>query len=368
MILGHSHPEVVEAVKRVIERGTSFGAPTEREVALAEKICEMVPSVEKVRLVNSGTEATMSALRLARAYTGRNKVIKFDGCYHGHADSFLVQAGSGVATFGLPNTPGVPASFTEHTIGLPFNEIQAVEEAFLRYPEEIAAIICEPVTGNMGVIVPPREYLVRLLELAEQNGALLIFDEVMTGFRLAPGGAQELFSIKPHLTCLGKIVGGGLPIGAFGGRKEIMQQVAPEGPVYQAGTLSGNPVAVTAGLKTLEILQREAPYTQLDQRTAKLCESMRGAAASAGIEAQIHRCGSMFTMFFKSEPIRDFNDVKKCSTDTFADFFTSLLDGGVYVAPSQFEACFLSTAHTDEAIEHTVEVTKGALKSLGPTD
>ena len=368
MILGHSHPEVVEAVKRVIERGTSFGAPTEREVALAEKICEMVPSVEKVRLVNSGTEATMSALRLARAYTGRNKVIKFDGCYHGHADSFLVQAGSGVATFGLPNTPGVPASFTEHTIGLPFNEIQAVEEAFLRYPEEIAAIICEPVTGNMGVIVPPREYLVRLLELAEQNGALLIFDEVMTGFRLAPGGAQELFSIKPHLTCLGKIVGGGLPIGAFGGRKEIMQQVAPEGPVYQAGTLSGNPVAVTAGLKTLEILQKEEPYAELDQRTARLCESMRGAAESAGIEVQIHRCGSMFTMFFKSRPIRDFNDVKECSADTFAEYFTSMLEGGVYMAPSQFEACFLSTEHTNEVLARTLEVTEKTLRNLCPSD
>ncbi len=366
MILGHAHPEVVEEIQRVVEKGTSFGAPTEREVVLAEQICEMVPSVEKVRLVNSGTEATMSALRLARAYTGRNKVIKFDGCYHGHSDSFLVQAGSGVATFGLPNTPGVPASFTEHTIGLPFNQIQAVEEAFLRYPEEIAAIICEPVTGNMGVIVPPREYLVRLLELAEENGALLIFDEVMTGFRLALGGAQELFSIKPHLTCLGKIVGGGLPIGAFGGRKEIMQQVAPEGPVYQAGTLSGNPVAVTAGLKTLEILQRDDPYRELDQRTTMLCEAMRSAAEAAGIEVQIHHCGSMFTMFFNPEPIRDFNDVKECSTDTFATFFTSLLGEGIYLPPSQFEACFLSTAHTDEALERTIEVTEQALRKLGP--
>ncbi len=364
MILGHSHPEVVEEIQKVIGNGTSFGAPTEREVTLAEQICEMVPSVEKVRLVNSGTEATMSALRLARAYTGRNKVIKFDGCYHGHADSFLVQAGSGVATFGLPNTPGVPASFTEHTIGLPFNQIQAVEEAFLRYPEEIAAIICEPVTGNMGVIVPPREYLLRLLELAEENGALLIFDEVMTGFRLAPGGAQELFSIKPHLTCLGKIVGGGLPIGAFGGRREIMEQIAPEGPVYQAGTLSGNPVAVTAGLKTLEILQRDDPYPELDQRTTMLCEAMRSAAGAAGIGVQIHRCGSMFTMFFNPEQIRDFNDVKECSTDTFATFFTSLLEGGIYLAPSQFEACFLSTAHTDEALERTIEVTEQVLLEL----
>lgn len=364
MILGHSHPEVVEAVQKVIEYGTSFGAPTEREVALAEQICEMVPSVEKVRLVNSGTEATMSALRLARAYTGRNKVIKFDGCYHGHADSFLVQAGSGVATFGLPNTPGVPASFTEHTIGLPFNQIQVVEEAFLRYPDEIAAIICEPVTGNMGVIVPPREYLVRLLELADENGALLIFDEVMTGFRLAPGGAQELFSIKPHLTCLGKIVGGGLPIGAFGGRREIMEQVAPEGPVYQAGTLSGNPVAVTAGLKTLEILQRDDPYPELDQRTTMLCEAMRSAADTAGIEVQIHRCGSMFTMFFNPAPILDFDQAKESSADTFAMFFTSLLEGGIYLAPSQFEACFLSTAHTDEALERTIEVTGQVLRKL----
>jgi len=364
MILGHSHPEVVEAVQRAVENGTSFGAPTEREVDLAGQICEMVPSVEKVRLVNSGTEATMSALRLARAYTERNKVIKFDGCYHGHADSFLVQAGSGVATFGLPNTPGVPASFTEHTIGLPFNQIQAVEEAFQRYPDEIAAIICEPVTGNMGVIVPPREYLVGLLELAERNGALLIFDEVMTGFRLAPGGAQELFSINPHLTCLGKIVGGGLPIGAFGGRREIMEQVAPEGPVYQAGTLSGNPVAVTAGLKTLEILQRDNPYPELDQRTTMLCEAMHSAAEVAGIEVQIHRCGSMFTMFFNPAPIQNFNDVKECSTDTFAMFFTSLLEGGIYLAPSQFEACFLSTAHTDEALERTIEVTGKVLRKL----
>jgi glutamate-1-semialdehyde 2,1-aminomutase len=365
MILGHAHEEVIEAIRTVIAGGTSYGAPTESEVTLAEQICKMVPSVEKVRLVNSGTEATMSALRLARGYTGRDKIIKFDGCYHGHADSLLVQAGSGVATFGLPNSPGVPASFAEHTISLPFNNIQAVEEAFQRYSGEIAAIIIEPVTGNMGVIVPPREYLLQLRDLVEKNDALLIFDEVMTGFRLAPGGAQELFCVDPHLTCLGKVVGGGLPIGAFGGKKEIMQHVAPEGPVYQAGTLSGNPVAVTAGLKTLEILERDDPYAELDRKTEKLSEGLSGVAQRAGKNVQVHRCASMFTLFFNPEPIQNFDDVKQCDTQFFAAFFNGLLDEGIYIAPSQFEACFVSTAHSEEAIEATIDGVGNVLRRLG---
>lgn len=364
MILGHARTEVVTAVQLAATRGTSYGAPTELEVKLAEQICRMVPSVEKVRLVNSGTEATMSALRLARAFTGRSLVIKFDGCYHGHADSFLVAAGSGVATFGLPNTPGVPAQFTEQTLSLPFNRLEVVEDAFAKYPGQIAALICEPVTGNMGVVLPRRNYLEGLISLAKDNDCLVIFDEVMTGFRLAPGGAQEIFGLTPDLTCLGKIVGGGLPIGAFGGRREIMSLVAPEGTVYQAGTLSGNPLAVTAGLKTLEILERDRPYDKLQQRTEQLCRGLKEAASRAQIEVNVQQCGSMFTVFFSPEKVTDFATAKKCDSKAFGRYFTALLENGVYVAPSQFEACFLSTAHDETALEETLAKAELAFQQI----
>ncbi|MFZ0429477.1 MAG: glutamate-1-semialdehyde 2,1-aminomutase [Acidobacteriota bacterium] len=355
MILGHARPEVVQAVQEAARRGTSFGAPTELEVLLAEKICAMVPSVEKVRLVNSGTEATMSALRVARGFTGRPMMIKFDGCYHGHSDSFLVEAGSGVATLGIPGTPGIPDEFAGKTLSLPYNDLDAVEGALERYPGQVAAIICEPVTGNMGVVVPKWQYLAELIALAEAHGALVIFDEVMTGFRLAPGGAQELFELRPHLTCLGKIVGGGLPLGAFGGRKDIMGMVAPEGPVYQAGTLSGNPLAVSAGLTTLDILQADPPYELLERNTRELCIGLEEAAAAAGATVRIPRCGSMFTIFFNDmEPV-DFASVKRSDTRMFADFFAGILKRGVYLAPSQFEACFVSTAHTSDAIQSTID-------------
>jgi len=368
MILGHAHPEVVAAVQQAAARGTSYGAPTEFEIDLAERICAMVPSVEKVRLVNSGTEATMSALRLARGVTGRPLVIKFDGCYHGHADSFLVKAGSGVATFGIPGTPGVPDSFAEQTISLPYNDLEAVERSFSEHPGQIAAVICEPVSGNMGVIVPPREYLQGLIDLCEQNGALAIFDEVMTGFRLAPGGAQERFGVRPHLTCLGKIVGGGLPMGAFGGRADLMSQIAPEGPVYQAGTLSGNPIAVSAGIKTLELLAAKPPYEMLEERTRELCEGLEEGARSAGIPVLIHRCGSMFTVFFNDREICDFAAVQTSDTQRFGKFFNCLLESGIYLAPSQYEACFVSTAHTAEIVKETVEKAARAFQSAAELD
>ncbi len=364
MILGHARESVVHAVQKAAARGTSYGAPTEREIQLAEQIVKLVPSVEKVRLVNSGTEATMTALRLARAFTGRSLIIKFDGCYHGHADSFLVQAGSGVATLGLPNSPGVPAELTGRTISLPFGQIAPVRAAFAQHPREIAAVICEPVTGNMGVVVPPREYLSELIELAEANGALVIFDEVMTGFRVALGGVQELYSLIPHLTCLGKIVGGGLPIGAVGGRKEIMDLLAPVGPVYQAGTLSGNPLAVAAGLETLRILESDAPYAVLAERTESLCAELRDLARDSSLKVVIQSCGSMFTVFFASDPVTDFESAKRCNTRLFSEFFQRMLAAGVYLAPSQFEACFVSVAHDDNTITETIEKARAAFRSF----
>ena len=360
MILGHAHESVIGAIQKAASRGTSYGAPTELEIRLAEQIVKLVPSVEKVRLVNSGTEATMTALRLARAFTGRSLIVKFDGCYHGHSDSLLIRAGSGIATLGLPNSPGVLSEVIEQTISLPFNQIEAVQAAFDRYPEQIAAIICEPVTGNMGVVVPPREYLSRLLEIAEANGALVIFDEVMTGFRVALGGVQELYSLLPHLTCMGKVVGGGLPIGAVGGRKDVMDLIAPVGPVYQAGTLSGNPLAVAAGLETLKILEREDPYSLLSQRTEALCEGLRASARDSGVKVRIQSCGSMFTVFFTSEPVTDFESAKRSDTNLFSKFFQRMLEEGVYLAPSQFEACFVSVAHDENTITRTVKKARTA--------
>jgi glutamate-1-semialdehyde 2,1-aminomutase len=364
MILGHAHPEVLDAIRETAALGTSFGAPTELEVLLAEKIRSFYPSIEKVRLVNSGTEATMSAIRLARGFTGRSLIVKFDGCYHGHSDGLLAKAGSGVATLGLPDTPGVPAAFTEQTLTLPFNNLEAVEDAFAKYRDQIAAIILEPVTGNMGVIVPRRAYLQGLLKMAAQEETLVIFDEVMTGFRVAAGGAQEYFSVSPPLTCLGKIVGGGLPIGAYGGKKEIMDQLAPGGPVYQAGTLSGNPIAAAAGLKTLEILERKDPYPKLSRATKTLCEGFKQGAEDAGVEVQVHRCGSMFTVYFSSDPVTDFASAKKSDTEFFSKFFRRMLEKGIYMAPSQFEAGFVSAAHSNEDLRRTTTAAAETLKEL----
>ncbi|HUG44533.1 MAG TPA: glutamate-1-semialdehyde 2,1-aminomutase [Acidobacteriota bacterium] len=361
MILGHAYPQVVSAICEAASRGTSYGAPTEAEVELAELICSLVPSLERVRLVNSGTEAAMSALRLARAFSGRPMFIKFDGCYHGHSDPFLVQAGSGVATLNLPDSPGVPPEFTAHTISLPYQDTDAVGRAFEKFSGRIAGVFLEPVAGNMGVVAPEKSFLARLFELAEADGALVVFDEVMTGFRLAKGGAQELFGLRPHLTCLGKIVGGGLPIGAFGGRKEIMSQLAPEGPVYQAGTLSGNPIAVSAGLATLRALVEQDPFERLERITADLAEGFREAAAANGVPIQVQACGSMFTVFFAGEPVLDFASAKKCDTRQFSRFFHGMLERGVYLAPSQFEACFVSTAHDSEAVSRTIRAAQETL-------
>lgn len=364
LILGHAHPEVLEALQDAARRGWTYGAPTELEVNLAEKICQMVPSIDKVRLVNSGTEATMSAVRLARAYTSRPLIIKFDGCYHGHGDSFLVKAGSGVATLNLPDSPGVPEELAAQTISVPFNDRQLLAQAFQKQGDRIAAVILEPVTGNMGVIVPDRAFLDDLFRLARENESLVIFDEVMTGFRLARGGAQELFSLQPDLTTLGKIAGGGLPLAAFGGRREIMEQVAPEGPVYQAGTLSGNPLAVTAGLKTLETLDRINPYPALEAHTERLCSEVELTAAELDLPIQVARCGSMFTCFFAEHPVRNFETAKQCDLERFVTFFNGLLERSVYIAPSQFEASFVSIAHTDAVIDQTLDQMKTVLREL----
>lgn len=364
LILGHAYPEVVQAVQEAAQRGTTYGAPTEAEVLLAERICRFFPSVEKVRLVSSGTEAAMSALRLARAYTGRSKIVKFGGCYHGHSDSLLVKAGSGVATLGLPDSPGVPAQFARDTLTIPFNDLSALQEALGSHPGQIAAIILEPVPANMGVVPPKEGFLESVLRLAEKSGAVTIFDEVITGFRLALGGAQEYYSLSAPLTCLGKILGGGLPIAAYGGGREIMDLVAPRGPVYQAGTLSGNPVAVAAGVKTLEILEREKPFAQLEERTKKLCQGLSLKAKSFGIDLQVQRCGSMFTPFFGKGPVTDFVSAKRCDEEQFGAFFRKMLENGIYFAPSQFEACFLSIAHGDPEVEETLSKAENALAEL----
>jgi glutamate-1-semialdehyde 2,1-aminomutase len=348
LLLGHRHPEIIAALEGALEIGTSFGAPTAREIDLAEEICYAVPSIEMVRLVNSGTEATMSAIRLARGFTGRDLIVKFDGCYHGHVDSLLVQAGSGMATLGIADTRGIPQAFCDTTISLPFNSVTAVEAAFDAHGDRIAAIIVEPVAGNMGCVPPAPGLLEALRRITQRAGALLIFDEVMTGFRVAFGGAQQLYGIMPDLTTLGKVIGGGLPVGAYGGRREIMNLIAPSGPVYQAGTLSGNPLAVGAGLAMLRHLKEHPEvYSQLEARAARLC-------ASVPEDITVNRVGSMFTCFFTSEPVTDYESAKRSDTARFARFFRAMLERGVYLAPSQFEAAFVSAAHSERDIDETI--------------
>jgi len=357
LLLGHRHPAILEALCGALEIGTSFGAPTAPEVEMAEAICDAVPSIEMVRLVNSGTEATMSAIRLARGFTGRELTVKFEGCYHGHVDSLLVKAGSGVATLGLPDTAGVPKSFADSTIALPYNSVAAVEEAFHKHGDRIAAVIVEPVVGNMGCVPPGPGFLEALRDLTGRHGALLIFDEVMTGFRVAFGGAQQRYGIRPDLTTLGKVIGGGLPVGAYGGRKEIMSQVAPAGPIYQAGTLSGNPLAVAAGLAMLKHLKRHPEiYGQLEARAAALC-----AAAPPGVT--VNRVGSMFTFFFTEGPVTDYDSAKRCDTARFGRFFRAMLERGIYLPPSQFEAAFVSAAHSDEDIQQTIAAAREAFSA-----
>ena len=363
MILGHADAEIVAALAEVAANGTSFGAPNELEVELAEEIIAAVPSIEMVRMVNSGTEATMSAIRLARGVTGRDKLVKFEGCYHGHADSLLVKAGSGVATLGLPDSPGVPASLAQHTLTVPFNDPTALEDVFKQHAD-IAAIIVEPVVGNMGCVPPAEGFLNALRELTTRHGALLIFDEVMTGFRLARGGAQELFGIAPDITCLGKIIGGGLPVGAYGGRRELMRNIAPVGSIYQAGTLSGNPLAMTAGVLTLRRLKDKQIYEQLEQCSARLCAGLSQAATEAGIKTVTNRVGSMWTGFFTGEPVTNWESANKSNRDLYGRFFHAMLAEGVYLAPSQFEAAFVSIAHTDKIIDQTIEAARKAFRVL----
>ena len=365
LILGHRHQEVTKALRNVIKTGTSFGAPTEREVEMAELICELVPSIEMVRLVNSGTEATMSAIRVARGFTGRDLVVKFAGCYHGHVDSLLVKAGSGVATLGISDSGGVPAAFSSTTIPLPFNSFKALEECFANHGDQIACVIIEPVVGNMGCVPPRSGYLEALRRITAKHGALLIFDEVMTGFRVSLGGAQELYGIEPDLTTLGKVIGGGLPIGAYGGRKDVMSKVAPLGQVYQAGTLSGNPLAVAGGLATLNVL-KNAPemYGQIDEKSARLVEGVVKVANDAGVVMTANRVASMFTFFFNDGPVTDWESSSKSDTDRFAFFFRGMLDLGCYLPCSQFEAAFLSAAHTDENVVVTIEAAGKVLTAL----
>ncbi len=364
LIHGHAHPHVIEAIARAAARGTSYGAPTELEVRLAEMVIEALPAVEMVRFVNSGTEATMSALRLARAYTGRDKIIKFAGGYHGHADFLLVAAGSGALTLGIPDSPGVPQATTADTLIAPYNNLSAVQALFEEFPDGVAAVIVEPVAGNMGCVPPEPGYLQGLRDLTTRFGALLIFDEVMTGFRVAYGGAQQLYGIKPDLTCLGKIIGGGLPAAAYGGRREIMSLIAPAGPVYQAGTLSGNPLAMAAGIAQLELLQQSGVYERLEARSAQLAEGLKEAATAAGIAITQTRVGSMFCLFFTDQPVTDYASAKTASTERYARFFQAMLEQGIYLAPSQFEAGFLSLAHQAQEIEKTIEAARVAFAQL----
>ena len=363
MILGHADGEIVTALQQAAARGTSYGAPNELEVLLAQEIVDAVPTIEMVRMVSSGTEATMSAIRLARGVTGREKLVKFEGCYHGHGDSLLVKAGSGVATLGLPDSPGVPASVAANTLTLPYNDPNSLREVFGKH-EDIAAVIIEPVVGNMGCVPPQPGYLAAVREITSTHGALLIFDEVMTGFRVARGGAQELYGIAPDITTLGKIIGGGLPVGAYGGSKDLMRNIAPAGPIYQAGTLSGNPLSMTAGLITLRRLRDPSIYERLELSSAQLCEGMSTAARDAGVTTITNRVGSMFTTFFTEGPVFDWQTANSCDRQLYGRFFHAMLDQGVYLAPSQFEAGFVSVAHTEEIIGRTIEAARKGFKQI----
>ncbi|MBT5559737.1 MAG: glutamate-1-semialdehyde 2,1-aminomutase [Proteobacteria bacterium] len=365
MILGHANPEVISAVTAVAAKGLSFGAPTEIETELAQKICQLIPSIDRIRMVSSGTEATMSAIRLARGFTNRDKIVKFEGCYHGHSDSLLVKAGSGALTMGVPTSPGVPASLAEHTITLNYNDIEQVRDVFDEIGEQIAAIIVEPVAGNMNVIPPKPEFLSGLREVCTNYGGVLIFDEVMTGFRVALGGAQDFYGVRPDLTTFGKVIGGGMPVGAFGGREEIMSHIAPDGPVYQAGTLSGNPVAMAAGLKTIELISREGFYQDLELKVELLTKGIVAAARTAGIPMLAQSVGGMFGLFFTDKStVRTFSDVMSCDAQQFKKFFHKMLNNGVYLAPSAFEAGFISDAHTDEHVKQTIAAAATSLESI----
>ena len=365
MILGHAHPEVLDAVAAVIRKGLSFGAPTQIETTMADRVCELVPSMDLVRMVSSGTEATMSAIRLARGYTGRDKIVKFEGCYHGHSDSLLVKAGSGMLTLGEPSSPGVPASLAEHTITLNYNDIDQVRATFAEIGGQIACIIVEPVAGNMNCIPPVSGFLECLREVCDQSGAVLIFDEVMTGFRVALGGVQGLYGITPDLTTLGKVIGGGMPVGAFGGKREIMEKISPLGPVYQAGTLSGNPVAMTAGLKTLELISAPGFFDRLTERTTELLTGIQAEADAAGIALSTNQVGGMFGLFFtEAERVTNFAQSMACNQEQFKGFFHAMLEQGVYLAPSAFEAGFVSAAHTGDDIEATIKAAAAAFKKI----
>lgn len=362
LILGHSHPSVVRALKESADRGTSYGIPTRVEIEMASKVVEMVPSIEMVRMVNSGTEAAMSAIRLARGYTGRKKIIKFDGCYHGHADSLLVKSGSGLLTFGIPGTPGVPEEIVQHTISLPYNDPEAVRQVMDSAGKEVAAIIIEPVAANMGVVLPREGYLEALRRICTDYGSLLIFDEVITGFRLAPGGAQQRFGVMPDLTCLGKIIGGGLPVGAYGGRRQIMECIAPKGDVYQAGTLSGNPLAMNAGLTVLNLLHESGIYEQIEKSNAYLCAGLKEAAGLAGVPVTLNAVASLGCGFFTDGPVFDLESAAKSNTGAYGIFFREMLKRGVYLAPSQFEAFFVGTAHKKEDLDTTIQAAFDAFK------
>lgn len=364
LILGHSHPKVVRALKKAIEKGTSYGAPTQLEIELAELVLKAYPSMDKVRMVNSGTEAAMSAIRLARGFSGRDKIVKFEGCYHGHADGLLVKAGSGAATFGVPDSPGVPKSYAKNTVTLPFNDLKALRAVIKNEWKSIACVIIEPVVGNMGCVLPKPGYLESLRKLTKDYGIVLIFDEVMTGFRVAYGGAQAHYGITPDVTCLGKVIGGGLPVGAYGGKKEIMSMVSPEGPVYQAGTLSGNPIAMTAGIETLKIISKEGTYKRLENIALLLEEGLAEAAKTAGVKTRFYRAGTMFCSYFTNSDVFDYKTAKTSDTVKFSEFFAAMLTRGINIAPSQFEAGFISLAHTEKDIEKTVRAAYESFKEI----
>jgi len=365
MILGHAHPDVISTIGATAPKGTSFGAPTEIETKIARFISDAIPSIELVRMTSSGTEAAMTAIRLARGYTGRNMILKFDGCYHGHSDALLTQAGSGMATFGIPASPGVPKELARLTLSLPYNDIGAVERTINKYGSQLAAIIVEPVAGNMGVVLPEKGFLKKLRSLTKQYGIVLIFDEVITGFRFTFGGYQNIINIEPDLTCLGKIIGGGLPVGALGGRKEIMKKLAPDGNIYQAGTLSGNPLALSAGMATLKLLKtKRKSYADLSQKAEHLCIEINQLFLKKGLEVCINRASSMFTIFFQKGPVDDFQSAKKSDTELFARFFHGMLKQGIWLPPSQYEACFLSMAHTHKEVSKTLDACSKTLKNI----